>query len=195
MKPPLRNLKQLLDHIDELAKDNDRVSIAMVVESVGSRSFGPILMFIGIILFSPLSGVPGLTAFMALFVLLVTGQMLIGRQYFWLPNFILARSLEQSKLHSVLNKLDKPAAHIDRVLKPRLTFLVKRAGSYAVAALCVVVALFMPFMEVVPFSSSVAGLALLTLGLALVARDGLLALFALLPLSGVITVVSMNVFG
>ena len=38
----------------------------------------------------------------------------------------------------------------------------------------------MPFMEVVPFSANLAGAALAAFGLALVARDGLLALIAFL---------------
>ncbi|SDT88814.1 exopolysaccharide biosynthesis protein [Halopseudomonas salegens] len=195
MKQPLQNLEQLLDHIGELARDNDRVSIAMVVESIGSRSFGPMLMLIGMILFSPLSGVPGMSIFMATVVLLVAVQMLIGRKHFWLPQYILTRSVNNAKLQKALDWLSKPARVIDRVLKPRLTFLVRRTGSYGVAALCVVVGLVMPFMELVPFSSSAAGLSFLALGLALVVRDGLLVLFALAVLGTALALVGTNLLG
>lgn len=179
MNQPLQNLEQLLDRIGELTRHNDQVSIGMVVESIGSRSFGPLLMLIGITLFSPLSGVPGMSFFMASFVLLVAIQMLVGRKKFWLPHYILNRSVEHNKLQKALDWLNKPARGIDRVLKPRLTFLVHSGGSYGIAALCVVVGLCMPFMELVPFSSSAAGLALLALGLSLVVHDGLLVLLAL----------------
>lgn len=190
MSQPLQNLEQLLDRISELAHDNDRVSIAMVIESIGSRSFGPILMLIGMTLFSPLSGVPGMSFFMAAFVLLVATQILMGRKQFWLPSFILDRSVERGKLEAALNWLRKPARGVDRVLKPRLTFLVRSKGGYAIAALCVVVGLCMPFMELVPFSSSAAGLALLALGLALVVRDGLLVLLALVVFGAAFTFVA-----
>ena len=179
MTPPLKNLEQLLDRISELARRHDQVSIGMVVEAVGNRSFGPLLMLIGITLFSPLSGVPGMSVFMAAFVLLIAVQMLIGRQQFWLPAYILNRSVEYGKLQKALHWLSKPASAIDRVLKPRLTFLVHHGGSHSIAALCVLVGLCMPFMELVPFSSSAAGLALLALGLALVVHDGLLVLLAI----------------
>ena len=36
----------------------------------------------------------------------------------------------------------------------------------------------LPFMEVVPFSANAGGLAIVAFGLALIARDGLLALFS-----------------
>ncbi|XKH61729.1 exopolysaccharide biosynthesis protein [Halomonas sediminis] len=194
MPRPLQNLEELLDRIGELARDNDQVSIGMVVESIGSRSFGPLLMLIGITLFSPLSGVPGMSVFMASFVLLIAVQMLIGRKQFWLPHYILNRSVERGKLQKALDWLNKPARGIDRVLKPRLTFLVhNKGGSYGVAALCVVVGLCMPFMELVPFSASAAGLALLTLGLALVVHDGLLVLLALVVLGTTFTFVFVNI--
>jgi hypothetical protein len=184
MNQPLQNLEQLLDRVGELTRRHDQVSIGMVVEAIGSRSFGPLLMLIGITLFSPLSGIPGMSFFMAVFVLLVAVQMLIGRKKFWLPPFILNRSVEHGKLQKALEWLDKPARGIDRVLKPRLTFLVHRSGSYGIAGLCVIVGLCMPMMELVPFSSSVAGLGLLILGLSLVAHDGLLALLAIVIFSG-----------
>ncbi|MBL1266526.1 MAG: exopolysaccharide biosynthesis protein [Halomonas sp.] len=184
MNQPLQNLEQLLDRVGELTRHHERVSIEMVIEVIGSRSFGPLLMFIGITLFSPLSGIPGMSFFMAVFVLLVAVQMLIGRKKFWLPPFILNRSVEQHKLQKALDWLSKPARGIDRVLKPRLTFLVHRSGSYGIAVLCVVVGLCMPLMELVPFSSSAAGLALLILGLSLVAHDGLLALLAIAIFGG-----------
>jgi len=184
MNQPLQNLEQLLDRVGELTRHHERVSIEMVIEVIGSRSFGPLLMLIGITLFSPLSGIPGMSFFMAVFVLLVAVQMLLGRKKFWLPPFILNRSVEHHKLQKALDWLSKPARGIDRVLKPRLTFLVHRSGSYGIAVLCVVVGLCMPLMELVPFSSSAAGLALLILGLSLVAHDGLLALLAIAIFGG-----------
>ena len=179
MNQPLQNLEQLLDRIRALTHTHERVSVAMVVESIGSRSFGPLLMLIGITLFSPLSGVPGMSFFMATFVVLLAIQLLIGRQHFWLPSYILERSAGSARLRKALNWLSKPARGIDRLLKPRLTFLVNSGGSYGVAMLCLMIGLCMPFMELVPFSSSTAGLVLLALGLALVLQDGLLVLLAL----------------
>lgn len=47
------------------------------------------------------------------------------------------------------------------------------------AIVCMLVALAMPAMEVVPFSANGAGAALMTFGLGIVARDGLLALLGM----------------
>ncbi|MCW4148474.1 exopolysaccharide biosynthesis protein [Halomonas sp. 18H] len=193
MTQPLQSLEQLIDRVSQSTHDNDQVSVGMVVESIGRRSFGPLLMLIGITLFSPLSGLPGMSIFMGSFVLLIAVQMLIGRKQFWLPHFILNRSIERRKLQKALHWLNKPARSIDRVLKPRLTFLVRNGGSYGIASLCIVVGLCMPFMELVPFSSSAAGLALLALGLALVVHDGLLVLLALGAFSATLILIVANI--
>lgn len=172
------NLEQMLEHIAGLTSDNDRLSMRQVVESVGSRSFGPMLLIMGITLFSPLSGIPGMAVFAGLFVMLIAVQMLVGRKNFWLPAFILDRSVPQDKLVKAINWVKPTARRIDRLIKPRLNFMLHPSSTYLIAGLCVTVAAALPFLELVPFSSSIVGLALAILGLALVAHDGLLVLIA-----------------
>lgn len=173
-----QNLEQMLEHVAGLTSDDDRLSMRQVVESVGSRSFGPMLLIMGITLFSPLSGIPGMAVFAGMFVMLIALQMLIGRKNFWLPAFILDRSVPQDKLVKAINWVKPTARRIDRLIKPRLNFMLHPSSTYLIAGLCVTVAAGLPFLELVPFSSSIVGLALAILGLALVARDGLLVLIA-----------------
>ncbi len=174
----ISSLHQLLEHIAGTAHERRRVTLDLVICAVGQRSFAPLLLLVGIILFSPLSGIPGVPTLMALLVLLVALQLLLGRQHFWLPQWMLNRSISQKKLLKAIIWLHKPARFIDRWLRPRLTFLVRRAGSYGIAAICGVIALALPAMEFIPFSATMAGLALTAFGLALMARDGLLAVIA-----------------
>ncbi|MBQ0778374.1 MAG: exopolysaccharide biosynthesis protein, partial [Pseudomonas sp.] len=102
----------------------------------------------------------------------------VGRKHFWLPGFILNRSGAQSKLIKALDWLKPTARRVDRMIKPRLNFMLHPSSTYLIAGLCVMVGAALPFLELVPFSSSIVGLALAILGLALVARDGLLVLIA-----------------
>jgi hypothetical protein len=113
-----------------------------------------------------------------MFVLLITGQLLLGREYVWLPRWLLKRSVAQDTLCKALGWLRKPARYVDRLLRPRLTALTHTVGMYVIASVCVVIAAAMPVMEVVPFVANGAGAALTAFGLALVAHDGLLAIFA-----------------
>lgn len=187
MPQEFTSLSQLLDHIATNVQHRERISLGLVVRAVGGRSFAPLLLLVGIILFSPLSGIPGIPTIMAILVLLVAVQLLFGRSYFWLPQWTLRRSISKAKMNRALRWLAGPARFIDRWLKPRLVFLLGRPGTYAIAGICAIIALALPVMEVVPFSATVAGMALTAFGLALVAHDGALALFAF--------VVTVLVFG
>jgi len=172
------SLDSLLSHISRTARQRKRVSLELVLRATGRRSFAPLLLLAGLILFSPLSGIPGVPSLMGILVLLTTLQLLAGRRHFWLPQLLLRRSLSEEKLQRALRWLQKPARVIDRWLRPRLQFLVRRAGAVLIAIICTAIALALPLMEVVPFSASIAGVALTAFGLALMAHDGLLAILA-----------------
>lgn len=174
-----RNLEELLSQIAHAAhNEQTRVTVGDILHAVGTRSFAPVLMLTGTLLVSPLSGIPLFPTTMALIVLLVSVQMLAGRRHFWLPRWLLLRTLERRRLLQILQWLQKPCAFIDRYLQPRLTYLVKGPSMILIALTCLVIAVTMPVMELIPFSSSVAGVALCAFGLALVARDGAIVLLA-----------------
>jgi hypothetical protein len=177
MEEEVKNIEQALDKIDQAAQGSDPVSLGTIVEGVGSRTFGPLLLLAGIVMTSPLSGIPGIPTSMSLLVLVIAAQLLIGRKHFWLPNWILRRSVSRKRLNKAISWLKKPAGFVDRLLRPRLAFLVHPIGTYIIAVMCTVIAAGMPFMEVVPFSASAAGVAICAFGVALVAQDGAIALF------------------
>ena len=172
----LTNLEQLLDRVGKASYDSDRVSLGTIVEVVGSRSFGPLLLVPGVVLLSPLSGIPGMPTTMSVLVLLISVQLLFRRKHFWLPRWLLKRSIARDKLDKALKWLRPPAHFIDRLLRPRLTVFTHGAGIYVIAIVCVIIASGMPVMELVPFSAHVVGVVLTAFGLSLIAHDGLLAL-------------------
>ncbi|MCK0754240.1 exopolysaccharide biosynthesis protein [Chromohalobacter japonicus] len=184
----LAGLDHLLERIGQAPRrDDERVQLGDMLTAVGQGSFGSLLLVPGVITLLPLVGdIPGVPTLMALLVLLVAGQLLLGRRTFWLPQWLLKRSVSRVKLDKAVAWMRKPARAIDRLLKPRLTWLTQRAGTYLVALFCFLIALAMPLMEVVPFSANGAGLALMMFGLSLMANDGLWALLALILTGGTV---------
>lgn len=161
--------------------DDDAVTLDEIMEAVGRRSFGPLLLLAGLVVLAPLVGdIPTVPTIMALLVLLVAVQLLLRRDEFWLPGWLLRRSVERKKIRKAVGWLRRPAGWVDRVLSPRLKALTGDAGAVAVALACILIALAMPPMEFIPFSANIAGAALAAFGLSLITRDGLLALVAFL---------------
>lgn len=173
------NMEQLLDRIRESAVDRDQVSVRDILNAVGERSFGPVVLLAGLITIAPLIGdIPGVPTLLGMLVLLTLGQLLFQRRYIWLPAWISGRTVPHTKLVKGVNWLYPPARFLDRWTRPRLVFLVDGPGLYVMALLCMSVAVAMPAMEVVPFSANGGGLALIAFGLAIIARDGVVAVLA-----------------
>lgn len=173
-----RNMQQLLDRVQQAGEGREKVSVGMIVESVGRGSFGPLLLVAGLMLASPVSGIPGMPTTFAGLVLFVALQLLLRRQRFWLPQWLLKRSVTRDKFLKGLKYMRSPARFIDRGLRRRLTVIVCDGGQTVIAVVCVFIAAGTPLMEVVPFSATGAGVALAVFGLSIIADDGLLALAA-----------------
>lgn len=173
------NLEQILDYMGRAEPDADEVSVEDIVSGLGYRSFAPLMLFAGLITMLPIGGIPGVPTLMGLLVLMVSVQLLVGRRSFWLPRWMLERSVSKDKFETSRRRMLKPARFVDRFLHPRLTFLTGDSGHYVVAVVTVLIALMMPPMELIPFSALGAGLALTLFGLALLANDGLIVLVGL----------------
>jgi len=158
------------------------------MRAIGERSFGALLLLAGFVVLAPIIGdIPTVPTVMAVFVFLISAQLLANRRYFWLPRWLRSRSLKAQTLQKAVEKSRGAARLVDRLLKPRLLFFIAGPAHYATAIACMIIALVIPPMELIPFSANIAGLALSLFGLAHIARDGLLALVAFLfTLAGIV---------
>lgn len=167
----------VLGEIYNSSKNSDEVSVEDILNIVGRRSFGPILLVAGLVTLAPLIGdIPGVPTAMATLVFIVALQILFQQEKLWLPDAILSRSIDTEKLFKAMSKIEKPAGYVDRFLKPRLEFFTNESMVYAVAVVCIFISLVTPIMEFIPFSANLAGAALCAFGLSFIAEDGLMAL-------------------
>lgn len=171
-------------------KRDGRVTLDAVLDVVGRRSFGPFLLVCGLITLAPIIGdIPGVPTLIGIGVIIVAIQLFFRRDHFWLPQWLLQRSISTEALDNVLGYMQKPARFIDSLIKPRLTVFTKGPAVYLIAIACMIIAASTPPMELIPFSANLAGAALTAFGLALIAHDGLLALIALAITSSTIWLV------
>lgn len=173
------SLTDLLDRLGQVADEQDEASVDNVLELVGRRSFGTMLLLAGLITSLPLVGdIPGMSATMGLFVIFISVQLLMRRSYFWMPNWLLNLSIDPDKLKKGVGWARKPASKVDQILRARMEWLARGRGILVVAVICTTIGLVMPVMEFIPFSATAAGVALLAYGLGLLFEDGWLILAA-----------------
>ncbi|MGA4493714.1 exopolysaccharide biosynthesis protein [Vreelandella venusta] len=188
------NLTELINTMERMEREKAKVSVDDVVHAVGRRSFGPLLLLAGLITLAPIIGdIPGMPTLMAALVLLTSVQLLLGRETFWLPKWLLNRSLSRNKFDKAIHYMKKPARWVDSLLGVRLAWMTGYIGIRVTAVMCLFIALAMPPMEFIPFSANGAGLALTLFGLGLVARDGIMLSLGFLLTGVTFTVVLINV--
>lgn len=190
--PPV-DLTGLLDRVQQAGRRRESVSLGAILDSVGRRSFAPFLLIAGLVTLAPLVGdIPGVPTLMATLVVLSSVQLLIGRDHIWLPAWLLERRVSRERFAKTTRWMERPARWVDRLLKQRLVRLTRPPAHIPVALSCLLIALAMPPMEVVPFTANGAGLALTLFALALLANDGLMALLGYALTGGTLALVILN---
>ncbi|MCI5047752.1 MAG: exopolysaccharide biosynthesis protein [Aquisalinus sp.] len=167
--------------------DGDQVHFGDLLEEFGSRSFGPILIILGLlVILPPLGAIPGLPAIVGAIVLLFSLQLLAGRSHIWVPNNLRELSVDREKLKAAEKRSKKWLSFIDSFVEPRFEFATGKLATRLAALAVSMLALAMIPLELVPFAVAVPGAAMVFFGMALVARDGLMMLlaFAITTLAG-----------
>lgn len=161
------------------ATHSEQVGVDDLVRAVGHASFTPVLLIPAIAVASPLSGIPLFSATMGMLIFLVSFQMLLRREQLWLPGWLLRRKTNGARVRSVFVRLRPVMVWLDARTYARLTPFVHRPLIFIPQLLCVLSGLVMPFLEFVPFSSSLVGGAVALLAFGMLARDGLFVLLGL----------------
>lgn len=179
-KPAKQNLQSLLDEMTGLVvaekSTANGVTFRELLAAVGRRSYGPLLLVIGLFSISPATAVPGMTWLSAALTLVVALQMAVGMRRPWLPSGVLDRQISADLLTKGVNGFRPWARRIDAFLKPRLTFLAAAPFVNLIALLCVAAALITIPLGFIPFAPIAPGLVIVLFGLGMTARDGLLLL-------------------
>ncbi|WP_052573936.1 exopolysaccharide biosynthesis protein [Haloferula sp. BvORR071] len=176
---PPKSMGELLDRFKEAAEQGEEVSVDDLMNAIGRRSFGPLILLAGTVMSAPgISDIPSVGTLSGLFVGLVSVQILCGRDQFWLPGWFLRRKVSSKRILKMAGSkwTRKPAKWIDKFVTQRLEAFAGPKTNRVVAALCLLLAICGPLTEFIPLSGIGVGAALLAYGISLVARDGLMTL-------------------
>ena len=176
-----------LDRLDALTVRRS-ISVGDIVEAFGDTAFLPVLMVPALIVVSPLSGIPLLPTVFGAIIATVALQAVFRRQRLWLPPFLMRRRLTGARLHRGLLRLTRAADWLDGHARPRVRVLVHPPFDTVPKLLATLCGAAMPFLELVPLSSSLLGVAVLLLAAALLVEDGLYAVCGIAVMLGALSV-------
>lgn len=178
------SVRDVLECVEDAGNGVRRASVADIVHRIGDGAFPPLMLVPALVIISPLSAIFGVATICGLIIATIALQMALGRESLWLPGFILRLSISTRNIERTVRWFGKPAQLIDRLTGKRLTLLVEPPLTRLWAALCLALALVIPFFELVPMSATIIASAIALFTLAMLARDGLLALAGLGVLAG-----------
>ena len=179
--PRPHTFAQLVEAIAAMASNHNvggerEITVGDVLSAAGRRTFGPVLLLIGLFSISPATIVPGMTWFAAGLTLLLSLQLAIGAKRPWLPPGLLRLPVARDAIRAGAESMRQWARRIDSVFQPRLVFLSESPFANLAGVACALAAVATFPLGLIPIAPLAPGMAITLIGLGLFARDGLLLL-------------------
>jgi hypothetical protein len=178
--PALSSMTAVLERAIAAA-DRKTVSLGDLAEAFGRAGFLPLMMLPAASVVSPLSGIPLFSSLCGITIFLIAIQLLFGRHCAWLPGWLERRTIRGARLQNGLARIKPFAAWLDRHAHRRLGVFFYAPFWFLLPLTCAFAGGAMPFLELLPFTSSFLGMTVLLISLAMLTRDGLWVLVAMVP--------------
>src|SRR5581483_2970039 len=128
-----------------------RISLGTLRDALGDRGFGVLLFIFALPNLVPVN-IPLLSAVLGLPLVLLAAQLSYGRHKPWFPDWLEAQSFPRLGFAAVVGKALPSLERVERLLRPRLTWLLSWTGErligVAVLILAAVLALPIPFANI-----------------------------------------------
>ena len=152
---------------------------------------GPVVFILTLPILLPLP--PGVSMVLALPLLLVAPQVVIGRLEIWLPKAPSHRTIKRAPLIKLIKRILPPLERVEKVMRPRLRFLTGRVGASMVGVACTLLAVVLVLP--IPFANLVPALALGAFSIGLTRKDGLFVLAGYGLIAVAIGVIMLGIHG
>jgi len=168
-----RRTSDLLRDITTSPHQGD-VSIGDFVSLLGDRSFALVILIFALPNAVPVPGIPGFSTLTGVPIMLLALQIALGRDTIWLPERVAKKRFSCTFLTKVINKAMPAMLWIEKCLHPRWVWVCEGISERAIGMLIVVLAAILALP--MPGGNFLPGLSILLLALALLEKDGKLAL-------------------
>lgn len=152
----------------------DRLTFTDLAAKLHGRAWGGLLLIFAAINLLPLP--PGTSVFFAIPILIVSAQMVGGRESPWFPARIDRRGVKKSELQRLIEKMGWVESRVERIFRPRLPNMTGRTAARLIGAVCFFLALVAAIP--IPLFHMAPAAAIVLFGLSLIYRDGVLVIVA-----------------
>ncbi len=158
-----------------LATETEHLSVGSIVERVGDRGFGLLLLVLSLPSALPIPAA-GYSVPFGIILLLLSVQMLTGRPRPVFPARLERVRLGRQSADRLLRGGERLFRFLEWIVRPRLRWIGSRGGRAFMGALVMVMALLM--MIPIPMTNTFPALVVFLIGVGLTEEDGLFAVAA-----------------
>lgn len=158
--------------LDGLVQENaERVRLADLVNALGDRAFGVLILIFALPNAVGLGTIPGLSTVFGVPQIFVALQMALGLHRPWLPRWLLEKSISRGDFIRMVGRAQPYLLKAERVLRPRWpamsSYVAERLLGIVFVALAAIVSL------PIPLGNQPPAVAMAVISIGLVERDGL----------------------
>lgn len=157
----------------------DEVRLRDLFDELGDRAFGPTLLLCALPEALPLP-IAGVSALVAVPLMLVSGQLILGFQQPWLPDWLLDQSFKQEHCEQVISAAIAFLEKLEGFVEPRWSFLTTPEAERGIGVLLLLLSIIIALP--IPFGNMLPAIAIVLICLGLIEKDGLV-----IAISGMIT--------
>ena len=179
----------LREEIKEVLQEKEDISVKDFVSEIGVKGYGLLFLILSIPAAMPFP-FPGFSSFFSIIMLTLGFGMLFDKEPY-VPKRLEKKRIKKETLSKISDYSDLYLKHLEKITKPRLTFLIKRKF---IATLIMIMASFMiiPY----PLTNSAPSLSIFLLSFSLLNKDGAITLLGILAgIAGAIIAVLSLTFG
>lgn len=163
----------LSELLREFAEGPDMsVTIGEMTDGFGRRVFGALLFVFAAPNLLPLP--PGSSSILGLPLVIAAPQVAIGHKALWLPRRVRDRVVPKPALAKTFQRLSGLLRRIEKVSTARWSFMFGPVGDRVIGLVCSLMALIL--ILPIPLGNMLPALAIATLAISMVQRDGIIAL-------------------
>lgn len=149
----------------------DEVCLRDLLNALGNRAFGPTLLLCALPEALPLP-IAGISALVAVPLMLVSGQLVLGFEQPWLPDALLDQSFKQEHCEQVISAAIPVLEKLEYFFEPRWLFMTSPEAERGIG----VILLFLSFIIAlpIPFGNMLPAIVIVLICLGLIEKDGLM---------------------
>jgi hypothetical protein len=157
-----------------IGRPDERISFGDMLDALGERGFGLLLMLFAIPNLLPFPGVPGVSFVTGMAILFISVQLILARDEPAFPGWVSGKSFTRAQLSKFIVKTTPLLRWLEKPIRPRLSPLVVGASERMIGVVGVIHALTLALP--IPMGNLPQAVALILLALALIELDGVMAI-------------------